>query len=60
MHICDKCKKFNKCYSKNGYTKSDLAKREEVGNKGCTQFRELTIEEMFPLTDGGKKHGKNE
>lgn len=30
MHICDKCKKFNKCYSASGKEESDLAKRAEV------------------------------
>lgn len=57
MHICDKCRKFNHCYSKNGYEGPDLAKRAEVEANGCKSYRELTLKEMF---FGGKKNGKNE
>lgn len=57
MHICDKCKKFNKCYSASGKEESDLAKRAEVEANGCSSYRELTLKEMF---FGGNKNGKNE
>lgn len=60
MHLCDKCKKFNKCYSKDGYTEADLMKRAEVELAGCPKFNELTIHEMFAPKKGELNHGKNE
>ena len=60
MHICDKCRKFNHCYSKNGYEGPDLAKRAEVEANGCKSYRELTLKEMFFNDKGGKSRGKNE
>ena len=60
MHICDKCRKFNKCYSKSGNTEADLNKRAEVELGGCSSYRELTLKEMFFDDKGGKSHGKNE
>lgn len=57
MHICDKCKKFNHCYSESGHSESDLKKRAEVEANGCSSYRELTLKEMF---FGGDKRGKNE
>ena len=60
MHICDKCRKFNHCYSKNGYEGPDIAKRLEVEANGCKSYRELTLKEMFFNDKGGKSHGKNE
>ena len=60
MHICDKCRKFNHCYSKNGYEGPDLAKRAEVEANGCKSYCELTLKEMFFNDKGGKSHGKNE
>ena len=58
MHICDKCKKFNKCYSKSGDSEADIVKRAEVELGGCSGYRELTVEEMFLHNNGGKKNGK--
>ena len=60
MHICDNCRKFNHCYSKNGYEGPDLAKRAEVEANDCKSYRELTLKEMFFNDKGGKSHGKNE
>lgn len=60
MHICDKCRKFNHCYFKNGYEGPDLARRAEVEANGCKSYHELTLKEMFFNDKGGKSHGKNE
>lgn len=60
MHICDKCKKYNKCYSKSGNTEADITKRAEVELGGCPNYRELTLKEMF-FGNGnrGKRNGKS-
>lgn len=55
MHICDKCKKYNQCYPMKGE-----AHRAKVVEKGCRDYRELTIKEMFFNDKGGKSRGKNE
>ena len=60
MHICDKCKKFNHCYSKSGDTEADTTKRAEVEANGCKSYRELTLKEMFfGNGNGGKRNGKS-
>ena len=41
MKLCDKCVKFNKCFSK-GYMPSEEEKKTE-----CSSYRELTVEAMF-------------
>ena len=58
MHICDKCKLFDKCYSKSGNSEADMTKRAEVELAGCGNFKELTLKEMFLYPNGGKKNGK--
>lgn len=45
MHLCDKCKKFNKCFPKG--TMPTMEKRAEVELSGCKDYRELTVESMF-------------
>lgn len=60
MHICDKCKKFNQCYTKSGNDTPDIVKRAKVTKNGCRSYRELTIEEMFGIKNGGRSNGKNE
>ena len=51
MHICDKCKKFNKCYK--GMSKTAEAyKKDDILFDGCPDYKELTIEQMFELREG--------
>ena len=45
MHLCDKCKKFNKCFPNNTWPTKE--KRAEVELSGCKDYRELTVESMF-------------
>lgn len=45
MHLCDTCKKFNKCYPNNTWPTKE--KRVEVASKGCKDYKELSIESMF-------------
>lgn len=45
MHLCDKCKKFNKCFPKG--TMPTEEKRAEVESLGCKDYRELSVESMF-------------
>lgn len=47
MHICDKCKKYNKCYPMNIRPEVEEQQRAEVELGGCPTYKELTIEEMF-------------
>ena len=45
MHLCDKCKKFNKCFPKG--TMPTKEKGAEVERSGGKDYRELTVESMF-------------
>lgn len=45
MHLCDTCKKFNKCYPNNTWPTEE--KRAEVASKGCKDYKELSVESMF-------------
>lgn len=45
MHLCDTCRKFNKCYPNNTWPTEE--KREEVASKGCKNYKELSVESMF-------------
>ena len=45
MHLCDKCKKFNKCFPKGTMTTEEKRAEEELS--GCKDYRELTVESMF-------------
>lgn len=45
MHLCDKCKKFNKCFPNNTWPTAE--KQAEVELSGCKDYRELTVESMF-------------
>lgn len=47
MHICDKCKKYKKCYPHNEETKQEVTKKADISVGGCPNYRELTLEEMF-------------
>lgn len=52
MHICNKCRKYNKCYP-HGKSKTDEnVKRADIELAGCPDFNELTVEEMFGLKEG--------
>ena len=44
MHLCDKCKKFNKCFPNNTWPTKE---QREVELSGCKDYRELTVESMF-------------
>lgn len=45
MHLCDTCKKFNKCYPNNTWPTKE--QREKVSSEGCKNYKELTTYEMF-------------
>lgn len=57
MHICDKCRKYNQCYPKNGV--ANEFKRADIELGGCPNYRELTLKEMFFNDNGGKNNGKS-
>jgi hypothetical protein len=47
MHICDKCRFYNKCYPKNIDSYDESMKKAETELGGCPMYKELTIDEMF-------------
>ena len=53
MHICDKCKKFNHCYSKSGDTEADITKRAEVELGGCPNCNKHYIMTWKATGNGG-------
>ena len=53
MHLCDTCKKFNKCYPNNTWPTKE--QRAEVSSKGCKNYKELSVESMFKPRGKGVK-----
>lgn len=56
IHMCDKCRHYNKCYRKHMSDEQESLQRAEVDLSGCPAYKELTIEEMFlgKKYNGGK------
>ena len=45
MNLCDKCKKFNTCYPNGTWPTKE--QRKAVQQKGCKNYKELSVESMF-------------